>query len=108
MPESSGQDFRRMPAKERAISEITPQDIRVRVIGTILDKQDDRIVLDDGTGKIDVSFEKPVDSETNKTVRVFGKVISMEGGIELQGEVIQDMDGFDMELWRKVKGKEKA
>lgn len=104
MPESS--DFKRMPAVERAVSDITPQDIRVRVTGTVLDKQGDRIVLDDGTGKINVNFSQPVETEPQKLVRVFGKVISVESGFELEGEIIQDMSGLDLGLWKKVREKE--
>ena len=106
MPE--GSDFRRMPAAERLVSEITAQDMRVRVIGTVVDKREGRIVLDDGTGKIDVTFEQPPEVEPQKIVRVFGRVISMEGGLELQGEVVQDLDGFDLDLWKKVKDLEKV
>lgn len=105
MPESS--DFRRMPAVERTVSEITPQDIRVRVIGTVVDQKDGRMVLDDGTGKIDVTFEKPPEKDSKGLVRVFGKVISMEGGMELQGELVQELDGFDLDLWKKVRELEK-
>jgi hypothetical protein len=106
MPE--GSDFRRMPALEKTVSEMTPQDMRVRVIGTVLDRKEERLVLDDGTGKIDVSFEKPPEVGNQKLVRVFGRVISMEGGLELQGEVIQELDGFDLDLWKKVRELEKV
>lgn len=97
---------RRLPAKRRNISEIKPEDIRVGVTGTIIGKQDNIIVLDDGTGKVNVSFEEPVKFEENQLVRVFGRVMPMEGGVELQGEIIQDMKGLDLELKKRVEGLE--
>jgi len=103
MEENAARDFqRRLPAAERAISEIKKDDIRVRVTGTVLDVQENRIVLDDGTGKIDAVFDKPPEVEANQLVRVFGRVISLENGFELQGEFAQKQDGLDMELRKKV------
>lgn len=95
---------RRLPSMEREIAGIRPGDIRVSVIGTVIDMDGDRLVIDDGTGKIDVSSEKPIKSEVNQMVRVFGRVIPLEGGFELQAEVIQDMSGLDLGLFREIKG----
>ncbi|MFQ5648041.1 MAG: replication protein RepA [Candidatus Aenigmatarchaeota archaeon] len=101
MPE--GSDFqRRMPAIERRIADIKPEDIRVRVTGTVVGLEDGRIALDDGTGKVEVALEGPVEAEANRLVRVLGRVISSEDGLELQGEVVQDMSGLDLELLKKV------
>lgn len=100
--ERSGDFQRRLPAVERNISDIKQDDIRVRVIGTVLDKQGNRIVLDDGTGKVDVGFEGPPEVESGQLVRVFGRVISLENGFEIQGELVQKLDGLDMKLRKKV------
>ncbi|MBL7160858.1 MAG: replication protein RepA [Candidatus Aenigmarchaeota archaeon] len=101
---------RRLPSTERAISEIQPDDIRVAVIGTIIDKSKEatRIIVDDGTGKVSVSSESPLTAELNQTVRVFGRVIPLESGVELQGEVVQDMSKLDLQLHKKIKGLTKA
>ncbi len=93
---------RRMPCIEKKVAEITPDDIRVRILGTVIDKKDNRLVVDDGTGKIDIVFDEPVNTELNKFVRIFGRVIPAEGGVELQGEIIQDMSRLDKELLKKV------
>ncbi len=93
---------RRLPAKPRGISDIRPEDIRVAVTGTIIGKQGNIIVLDDGSGKVNVTFEEPVRFRENRLVRVFGRVMPLEGGIELQGEIIQDMSGLDLELKKRV------
>jgi hypothetical protein len=102
--DASGQGFqRRMPSVKRKISEIKAEDIRVSILGTVIDKQGERIVIDDGTGKIDVAFDRVVEAEPKKLVRVFGRVIPMENGFELQGEILQDMSGLDLELYNKVR-----
>ena len=94
---------RRIPSVERRISEIMAEDMRVSVIGTVIDKQDESIMLDDGTGKISIGFDSSVDVETDQLVRVFGRVIPIEQGFELQGEIIQDMSSVDKELLRKLR-----
>ena len=98
MPEEARDFQKRMPSVERKVSEIKQDDIRVSIIGTVIDNQDNRVVVDDGTGKVSVSFEAPVKAENNKLVRVLGRVIPMEGGVELQGDALQDMSGMDMGL----------
>ena len=102
MPEEF-QDFqKRMPSVDKKISDIKPDDIRVAMIGTVIDSQENRVVIDDGTGKVSISYEEPVKTETGKLVRVLGRVIPMEGGVEIQGDALQDMTGMDMELKKRV------
>ena len=97
------QDFqKRMPSVEKKIAEIKQDDVRVSVIGTVLDVKGKRLAIDDGTGKVEVGFEQPVDAKTGQMVRVLGRVIPMEGGFELQGDALQDMTGLDMELKKMV------
>jgi hypothetical protein len=97
---------RRLPAKTRKISEIKPEDIRVAVTGTIIGRQGSIIVLDDGSGKVNASFEEPIKFNENQLVRIFGRVMPLEQGVELQGEIIQDMQGLDLELKKKLEGLE--
>ena len=94
----------RMPAKERKISEITPEDTRVSIVGTIVDSKESILAVDDGTGKIHVSFEEPPSVKAGQLVRSFGRVMPLEGGVELQGEACQDFSNADLELWKKVSG----
>ncbi len=93
---------RRLPSVSRRVSEIEQSDVRVSVTGTILDVSESGIVLDDGTGKISISLENKGGFKANQLVRVFGRVMPMEGGIELQGEIIQSMNGLDVELRKKA------
>ncbi|MEE9323411.1 MAG: replication protein RepA [Candidatus Aenigmarchaeota archaeon] len=98
---------RRLPAYEKKVAEIGKDDIRVRLLGMVIDRKDNVVVLDDGTGKINVVFAEPVVTEANKRVRVFGRVIPSEGGFEIQGEILQDMSDVDLELYKKVTELEK-
>ena len=93
---------RRLASAEKTISELTPQDIRVALLGLIIHKEDNSLILDDGTGKIQVSFEELPKVELNQVVRVFGRVIPIESGVELQGEILQDMSSLDRSLRSKI------
>lgn len=99
---------RRLPAYDKKIADIGKDDVRVRLLGTVIDRKENVIVLDDGTGKINVVFAEPVETEANKRVRVFGRVISTEGGFEIEGEILQDMSEMDLELYKKVSSLEKG
>ncbi len=94
----------RVPAREKMIKDIVPEDGRVCVVGTVVDSKGGIVAMDDGTGKIDVTFDEPKDTSQGQLVRVFGRAAPAEGGIELQGEVLQDFTGADVEMWRKVSG----
>ncbi len=94
----------RMPAKERKVSDIGGDDTRVSIIGTVVGLNDNIMAVDDGTGKIDVSFEDKPQVKTGQLVRIFGRIIALEGGYEIQGEVCQDFSNADLGLWRKVSG----
>jgi hypothetical protein len=94
----------RLPAKERRISNIGNGDTRVSIVGTVVDSKENILVVDDGTGKVDISFEEQPTVKAGQLVRVFGRVIPVEDGFELQGEVCQKFYHPDLEFWRKVCG----
>ncbi len=98
---------RRLPAFDKKVAEIGKDDVRVRLLGMVIDKKDNLIVLDDGTGKINVVFAEPFETEVNKRVRVFGRIMPSEEGFEIQGEILQDISGMDLELYKKVRELEK-
>ena len=100
MPEDTR---RRLPSVERTIDTLSPDDIRVRILGTVIDKQDTTLILDDGSGKLQATFETPITAEPNQLVRVFGRLIPVENGFQLQGELIQDMSRLDFSLYKKVR-----
>ncbi len=51
--------IRRAPAVEKSIAKIRKDDLRVRVLGTVIEKQEDILVIDDGTGQLTVYFADP-------------------------------------------------
>lgn len=95
---------RRLPSIEKKVSEIHPEsDVRVRLIGTIIDSSPNSIVLDDGSGKIEVYFEEPPKVRNGQLVRIIVRILPLIDGYECKGEVIQSLDGFNLELYKKVK-----
>ena len=88
-----------MPAfhyPQKQISEVTPNDSRVSIIGNIASAGPNSFVLDDSTGKIEVMSDIPV--EKNKLVRAFCSVVEEK----LKADVIQNMEGLDLNLFKKV------
>lgn len=93
---------KRLPAKEKLVSEILPNDIRVRILGTVIDKSEGAMVLDDGSGRLEILAEGQ-SAEVGKMVRVVTRILPMTGGFEARAECVQDMTGFDVELYRRAK-----
>lgn len=96
--------FRRMPATPVKISGINPEkNIRVRILGRIIDKSDGLIVIDDGSAKAEI-FDAETSADVSDMVRVFARVLPLEDRYELHAEIIQDMSGLDLELYKRVYG----
>ena len=95
---------RRLPSMERSIIDIRPEtDVRVKLIGTILDATENTLILDDGTGKLEITFDDPVFVNSNQLVKVIARIIPMIDGFECKGEVLQVLDKFDLDLYRKAR-----
>ncbi len=90
---------------KRKVSDINPElDSRVKVLGFVVDKKDDTIVIDDGSGKIRAFVDTPVIERIgiNQLVRVFGSVLPIENGFEIKADIVQDLSGLDINLYKKV------
>lgn len=98
--------YKRMVAASRKISDINPEkDIRVRLLGKIIDKYNGIVVVDDGTGKAEIIVEENIDKiNMNGIVRAFCRVIPLENGYELRAEIINNMSSLDIELYKKIYG----
>ncbi len=97
---------RRAPAVPKDIEEIEPKDdIRVRIIGTVIDVDEDSVTVDDGTGTVEVFLEEDDldDVEENQRIRVLGRVLPTPESFEIQGEIVQDFEDVDPELYDRVK-----
>ena len=95
------QQFKRAPALYRAIADVQPDDIRVRLLGRVIGSADGTLVIDDGTGRADVICED-FTASTNDIVRIFCRVLPLEKGFELRSELVQKMDGLDTGLYQKT------
>jgi len=92
--------YRRLPASRRRISDISPEkDIRIRVLGKVLDKSSSTVIIDDGSGKAEIFVDELPD---NDFVQIFARVLPLEDGYELRAEAVQDMDKLDIDLHKKI------
>ncbi|MBS3051216.1 MAG: hypothetical protein J4400_03635 [Candidatus Aenigmarchaeota archaeon] len=123
--------YRRLPAVPKSIIDINPEKdvririlgrMRIRILGRIIDKQDGTIVIDDGTSTAQIITDAGLidagqtdakgvirsgavrSCETNDFVCVFARVLPLEDGYELRGEIVQNRNNMDMDLHRKIYG----
>lgn len=100
-------DFKRQAFAERDISEINPEkDIAVALVGRVIDKKQNIIILDDGSGKANVFFtdENILNNlSVNDIIRLSGFVMPTQDGFDIRGEIVQNMDKLDVELYKKIK-----
>lgn len=95
---------RRLPAIEKNISSIQPDtDVRLRLTGTVIGVGSNSVVIDDGTGKTEVFFEKEPVVRVGQLIRVVTRIFPLIDGFDCRGEAIQEMDGFDNDLYKKAK-----
>jgi hypothetical protein len=90
----------------KKITEINPEnDFRVKVMGFIVDKKDDTIIMDDGSAKLQVFVDLPniIDTlNTNQLVRIFGSVMPTDDGFEIKADIVQDLSDLNVKLYKKV------
>lgn len=97
--------FKRAAAVSKKVTDINPEkDIRVRILGKVIDRTEDVIVVDDGYGKAEIIADRH-NADVGDLVRVFARVLPLENGYELRAEIIQDMSRLDIELYKKVMDK---
>ncbi len=91
---------------KRKIFEINPDtDLKVSVLGFVVDKKDNTIILDDGSGKVEVFVDIPEMMDkinANQVVRVFGSTLPTENGFEIKADIIQDLSNLNIDLYKKV------
>jgi len=97
--------YRRLPAKDKMIADIEPEkDIRVRIFGRVIDVSNGVLVVDDGSSNSQIALGNlSVDVNPGDMVRVFARVLPVEEGFELHAEIVQNMKGLNVELYKKVK-----
>ncbi|MDY6766068.1 MAG: OB-fold nucleic acid binding domain-containing protein [Candidatus Nanohaloarchaea archaeon] len=98
-------DYERAAATPRDVDEIDAEgDVRVRVLGTVLETRQDSLMLDDGSGTVEVFADADdIDAvQDGQRIRVFGRVLPSADGFELQAELVQDMAELDMDQYEEV------
>ena len=83
--------------KPKKISEIDVKaDTRISLQGTVSSLLENSFILDDGSAKVEiVSDTLP---EQNRQIRIFCSVFDGQ----LKADVIQDLNNFDLNLFKKV------
>lgn len=90
----------REPYREKYIKDLDGEDSFVSISGIIVSKDDNNVILDDNTGRISVNINI---GKVGQFVRVFGRILPFEEGIQIQGEVLQDLSEMDKFLYNKVR-----
>jgi hypothetical protein len=88
--------FELLHYKPKKISEIKSSDLRVAIIGKIMEKKENSFVVDDGSGKVEVLFDGEV--RNNELIRAFCSVIDDK----LKADIVQNLNGFDLDLFNKI------
>ena len=94
--------------KIKAIGEIDAEnDIRARFLGTVIEKREDSIVVDDGTKAVEVFLdnEKVPEINVKDSLRIFGRILPSPEGFEVQAEVVQNMNNINFGLYKKIREK---
>lgn len=90
----------------RKIEEINPEnDFKVKVIGFLVDKKNDTMIIDDGSGKIQVFVDLPNITDSvnlNQLVKVFGTIMPTDEGFEIKAGIVQDLSDLNVKLYKKV------
>lgn len=97
---------RRLPAVEKTISDIKPEDVRVRLLGMIIGMTGSSLIFDDGSGKTEIVFDGPENLaglNNGQMVRVVARVLPLIDGFECRGECVQSLEGFDIALYKRAR-----
>jgi hypothetical protein len=95
---------RRLPSVEKSVADILPEsDVRVRLIGTVIDTTNNSVIIDDGTAKIEVYFGEELNVKQGQLVKVVTRIVPLIDGFECRGEILQNLDGFNLGLYRKAR-----
>lgn len=91
------------PAVWKIISELKPEDLRVRLIGRVIDLKDDIMIIDDGTGTILVNNSAVNQKPLKSIVLVIGSVHQRtDGKLVVDAEIIKDFDNINFEIYLKT------
>ncbi len=91
-----------MPAyKEKFINDLSKDNNKVAISGLIINKEDNLIFIDDKTGVIAVNIDTNL--SINTFVRVFGYIVNNGNNLQIQGQLIQNLNDANKQLYNKIK-----
>ena len=99
-----------MPFRNHYIKKNIPEinsevDLKVKILGFVVDKKENTFVIDDGSGKVKVFVDEAslLDNiNINQLIRVFGSTLPTEDGFEIKADAIQDLSNLNINLYKKV------
>ena len=95
--------FKKKSASWKIISDLKPDDTKVMVIGRLLDKKDDFIIIDDSTGTIVVYNNELIVENSKKIVLIIGTVHQKnDNQLVIEAENIRNFDNLNFELYLKT------
>ena len=92
-------------AKQRIISDVKNEDVRIQITGYIKNIVDDQyIVLDDKTGLIKTNIEDvEYNFKENDLINVIGNLIIITSGEKvLKADIIQEMNKLNFDYYQKL------
>ena len=89
------------------ISQINEEMLKVRIVGKIIEKDDDSVIIDDGTGAVRVRYNKDVVKELEKIeigsiTFIFGKVVKVGNDIIIFADFVREAEKFDLKKYKKI------
>ncbi|HEC36666.1 MAG TPA: NirD/YgiW/YdeI family stress tolerance protein [bacterium] len=91
-------------ARQSTVEDVNDKDQRIQITGYVKNiVGDESFILDDNTGKINVSI-KSVDFEfhENDLINVIGEIVKEGNNRTLTAEIIQDMNKLNFEYYLKL------
>ena len=91
-------------ARQSTVKDVNDKDQRIQITGYVKNiVGDESFILDDNTGKINVSI-KSVDFEfhENDLINVIGEIVKEGNNRTLKAEIIQDMNKLNFEYYLKL------
>lgn len=104
MPDDKNLIRRRLPAIERTIESIQPEvDVRVRILGTVIGIDKNSLIVDDGTGRLEILFDEKPFLREGQLVKIITRILPLIDGFQCKGECIQVLDNFDIGLYKHTR-----
>ncbi len=98
-------EYKQLPAKEMKIQDLTSSNMRVRLTGTVISKEDNGFMLDDTTGAIKVICDKNALSHITEksTIQALGWVsANANNEMEIRADILTNLNGLNLKLYRRT------